>query len=41
MKSMVPNLEKVTIPDCGHWTQQEKPEELNDILVTWLTKTFA
>ena len=41
MEAMVPNLEKVTIPDCGHWTQQEKPEELNKILVSWLQRTFA
>lgn len=41
MEAMVPNLEKVTIPDCGHWTQQEKPGELNEILVTWLEKHFG
>jgi len=23
--------------NCGHWTQQEKPEEVNRILVDWLT----
>lgn len=41
MEAMVPNLEKVTIPGCGHWTQQEKPAELNEILVNWLQKHFA
>jgi pimeloyl-ACP methyl ester carboxylesterase len=41
MEQWVPNLEKHTIADCGHWTQQEKPEELNRILVTWLKKTFV
>jgi len=27
MESRVPNLEKVVIEDCGHWTQQEQPRE--------------
>lgn len=40
MEAFVPKLEKVTIADCGHWTQQEKPEELNRILISWLRKTF-
>jgi len=38
MEARVPNLEKVLIRDCGHWTQQEKPEELNRILVDWLKR---
>ena len=29
------------IARCGHWTQQEKPDELNRILVDWLTKRFG
>ena len=37
-EARVPNLEKVLIRDCGHWTQQEKPEELNRILVDWLKR---
>jgi pimeloyl-ACP methyl ester carboxylesterase len=40
MEARVPNLEKVMIRDCGHWTQQEHPAELNRILVDWLRKTF-
>ena len=40
MENFIPNLEKHTIADCGHWTQQEKPEELNRILVEWLKKSF-
>lgn len=41
MEARVPNLEKVTIADCGHWTQQEKPDELNRLLIGWLDKTFS
>ncbi len=41
MKSYIPDLEIVMIPHCGHWTQQEKPAELNGILVDWLTRRFG
>lgn len=40
MPALVPDLETVMIPECGHWTQQEKPEELNRILVDWLGRRF-
>ena len=38
---MLLNLEMHQIAKCGHWTQQEKPEELNRILVDWLGRRFA
>ncbi len=41
MEQWVPNLEKQVIADCGHWTQQEKPEELNRILIDWLERNFG
>lgn len=31
----VPNLDVVTL-DCGHWIQQEKPEETNQAILKWL-----
>jgi pimeloyl-ACP methyl ester carboxylesterase len=40
MPALVPDLETVTIERCGHWTQQEKPDELNRILVGWLRRRF-
>jgi pimeloyl-ACP methyl ester carboxylesterase len=40
MEARVPGLEKVMIRDCGHWTQQEHPAELNRILVDWLRRRF-
>jgi pimeloyl-ACP methyl ester carboxylesterase len=36
MKASVPNLKIVTIPDAGHWTQQEAPERVNEELVGFL-----
>jgi len=41
MEARVPDLEIHEIAECGHWTQQEKPEELNRILVDWLRARFS
>jgi pimeloyl-ACP methyl ester carboxylesterase len=41
MEAWVPDLETRMIPRCGHWTQQEKPAELNAILLDWLARRFA
>jgi pimeloyl-ACP methyl ester carboxylesterase len=40
MPARVPDLEMVTLPRCGHWTQQEQPEALNGVLVDWLRRRF-
>jgi pimeloyl-ACP methyl ester carboxylesterase len=37
MKASVPNLRKVlTLPGCGHWTQQERPAEVNGLVIEFL-----
>ncbi|HEX2592834.1 MAG TPA: alpha/beta hydrolase [Rhizomicrobium sp.] len=41
MELFVPDLEKVLIKDCGHWTQQEHPEETNAAMIAWLKKRFG
>ncbi|HYC23146.1 MAG TPA: alpha/beta hydrolase [Candidatus Bathyarchaeia archaeon] len=41
MPALVADLETAMIPACGHWTQQEKPEELNRVMVDWLTRRFG
>ncbi|MAE96585.1 MAG: epoxide hydrolase [Deltaproteobacteria bacterium] len=41
MPALVPDLEMRQIAKCGHWTQQEKPEELNRILTDWLVRRFG
>jgi pimeloyl-ACP methyl ester carboxylesterase len=41
MERFVPDLERVLIKDCGHWTQQEKPDETNDAMIAWLKKRFG
>lgn len=40
MPSLLSDLEIHMIPGCGHWTQLDKPEELNHLLVDWLTRRF-
>ena len=41
MERLVPDLEKKTITDCGHWTQQEQPEQFNRIAIEWLDRKFG
>ena len=33
----IPNLESVTL-ECGHWIQQERPDEVNAFLLDWLKR---
>lgn len=41
MERFVPDLEKVLIKDCGHWTQQEHPQETNTAMIDWLKRRFT
>ncbi|XP_029397204.1 bifunctional epoxide hydrolase 2 [Mus pahari] len=36
METWIPFLKRGHIEDCGHWTQIEKPAEVNQILIKWL-----
>ncbi|HEY3950325.1 alpha/beta hydrolase [Phenylobacterium sp.] len=37
MKTHVTDLRGVhVLPGCGHWTQQERPQEVTDIMIPWL-----
>jgi pimeloyl-ACP methyl ester carboxylesterase len=39
MPQMVPSLRNTTVlPGCGHWAPQEKPEEVNSAIVSFLRK---
>ena len=40
MKPFVTDLEIQIIKKCGHWTQQEKPDQLNDIILNWLARRY-
>ena len=40
MKPFVTDLEIQMIENCGHWTQQEKPAELNRIMLDWLARRY-
>jgi pimeloyl-ACP methyl ester carboxylesterase len=41
MEALVPDLEKHLVRDCGHWTQQEKPEEVSRVLIEWRRRRFG
>jgi len=38
MVQMCPDLERVNIPDCGHWAMWDAPEALNGAIVDWLKR---
>jgi pimeloyl-ACP methyl ester carboxylesterase len=38
MEERVPNLERVLIEECGHWTQQERPAETTAAMLTYLDR---
>jgi pimeloyl-ACP methyl ester carboxylesterase len=40
METYVPDLEKALIKGSGHWTQQEKPDEVNRVILDWLGRRF-
>jgi pimeloyl-ACP methyl ester carboxylesterase len=41
MERLVPDLEKYLVRASGHWTQQEKPEEVSAQLIEWRRKRFG
>ncbi len=36
MEDIIPNLTKHLIRDCGHWTQLERPDEVNRLMIEFL-----
>jgi pimeloyl-ACP methyl ester carboxylesterase len=37
LKKFVPELRRtIMLPGCGHWTQQERPKEVNDAMIAFL-----
>lgn len=40
LTEFVPNVDVVTL-DCGHWIQEEKPDEVNRAILTWLGQQDA
>ncbi|MEZ5253093.1 MAG: alpha/beta hydrolase [Microthrixaceae bacterium] len=41
MPSVCSDLEMATIAKAGHWVQQESPDEVNAVLIDWLTRHFG
>ena len=40
MPAFIADLERHIVRDCGHWTQQEKPDEFNRVVLDWLRRKF-
>jgi pimeloyl-ACP methyl ester carboxylesterase len=38
MEDRIPELEKVIIDDCGHWTQQEQPDATTQHMLSYLRR---
>ena len=42
LSSTVPGLRKtVLIPNAGHWVQQERPSEVNDVVIPFLKEALG
>lgn len=41
MDSYVTDLEQHVLADTWHWTPEEKPEELNRLVISWLERRYA
>ncbi len=37
MEAIVPNLTRHLVRNSGHWTQQEQPEEVNRVIIEYLS----
>jgi len=40
MEEVIGDLEKALIRESGHWTQQEKPDEVNRLILDWMDRRF-
>ncbi|MDH4046950.1 MAG: alpha/beta hydrolase [Gammaproteobacteria bacterium] len=40
MKPRVSDLEIHMLENCGHWTQQEQPERVNELMLDWLARRY-
>ncbi len=39
LEQFVPNVEMQSLP-CGHWIQQERPAEVNELMLEWLGRHY-
>ncbi|MGZ8363742.1 MAG: alpha/beta fold hydrolase [Caulobacteraceae bacterium] len=40
MPNLIPDLETHMVEGSGHWTQQERPKEVNRLILDWLDRRF-
>ena len=40
MEALIPDLERHNVVDSGHWTQQERPDEVTRVILDWRRRRF-
>ena len=40
MEALVPDLEKYLVKGSGHWTQEERPDEVSATIIEWTKRRF-
>ena len=41
MEALIPKLSRHNVLGSGHWTQQEKPDEVTRVIGDWMETTFG
>lgn len=41
MEALIPDLERHNVTDSGHWTQQERPDEVSRTILDWRRRRFG
>ena len=39
MRTVVPGVRIETLSPCGHWSQQEHPQKVNELIIDWLAES--
>ena len=41
MEALIPDLERHLVRGSGHWTQEERPDEVSAKLIEWRRRRFG
>ncbi|MDX2234172.1 MAG: alpha/beta hydrolase [Hyphomonadaceae bacterium] len=41
MEALIPRLSRHNVLNSGHWTQQEQPDEVTEVIAGWMARTFG
>jgi pimeloyl-ACP methyl ester carboxylesterase len=40
MDTLIPDLTRHLVRGSGHWTQQERPDEVSSVILDWRNRRF-